>query len=76
MYSVTYVLENNLIMIERPTQCLEAEVEAFYVLRTENDWKGCPQVQGEVGEEVHHPRDPLGKAHQGHQGLDLTGGKG
>ena len=78
MCSLTYmyVLENNLIMIERRTQCLEAEVEAFYGLRTGIDWKGCPQVLVGVGEEEHHPRDPLGKAHQGHQVLDLTGGKG
>ena len=64
------------IKIERPTQCLEGEVEAFYGLRTGIDWKGCPRVLVGVGEEGHHPWDTLGKAEWGHQVLDLTGWKG
>ena len=60
------------INIERPTQCLEGEVEAFYGLRTGIDWKGRPRVQGEVGEEGHCPREPLRKAQKG---LGLMGGK-
>lgn len=57
------------IKIERLTQCLEGEVEAFYGVRSGIDWKGCPQVLVGVGGEGHHPQGQLKKAEQGHQGL-------
>ena len=60
--SVTYVLRTMRIKIERPTQCLEGEVESFYGLTTGIDWKGCPRVLVGVGEEEHHPQNPLEKA--------------
>ena len=69
MCSVTCVLRTIRTKIKRFTQCLEGEVEAFYGLKAGNDWKGCPQVLVEVEEEEHHLQGPLGKAHQGYQGL-------
>ena len=43
--------------MERLTQCLEVEVEAFYDLRAGNDRTGCPRELVGVGEEGYHPSE-------------------